>query len=119
MKNIYIPFLLFLLFCECNLNAQVIAKPEKKVENTKKVIFVYGSSDCHYCTDAKNILIENKIDFIFYDIDRDKDALHEMLEKLKTAKISTIGLGIPVIDNQGEIFSNNANFNDFLKKLIQ
>lgn len=115
MKKITFLFLLFFAFFQFNLNAQAIAKPEK----TKKVIIIYGSPDCHYCTDAKNILIENKIDFIFYDIDTDKVALNEMLAKLKAAKISTSGLGIPVIDKYGEIFSNNANFDDFLKKIIQ
>jgi len=115
MKKITFLFLLFFAFFQFNLNAQAIAKPEK----TKKAIIIYGSPDCHYCTDAKNILIENKIDFIFYDIDTDKVALNEMLAKLKAAKISTSGLGIPVIDKYGEIFSNNANFDDFLKKLIQ
>lgn len=119
MKNIVYLFLLFFAFFQFNLNAQTIVKPEKTNEKTKKVILIYGSPDCHYCTDAKNILIENKIDFIFYDIDTDKVALNEMLTKLKAAKISTSGLGIPVIDKYGEIFSNNANFDDFLKKLIQ
>ena len=119
MKKITYLLLFFFAFFQFNLNAQAEIKPEKKVETTKKVIFVYGSADCHYCTDAKNILIKNKIDFIFYDIDTDKVALNEMLTKLKAAKISTSGLGIPVIDKYGEIFSNNANFDDFLKKLIQ
>ena len=115
MKKISFLILLFFAFFQFNLNAQIIAKPEK----SKKVIIIYGSPDCHYCTDTKNILIENKIDFIFYDIDTDKVALNEMIAKLKAAKISTSGLGIPVIDKYGEIFSNNANFDDFLKKLIQ
>jgi glutaredoxin 3 len=115
MKKITFLFILFFAFFQSNLNAQIIANPEK----SKKVIIIYGSPDCHYCTDTKNILIENKIDFIFYDIDTDKVALNEMLAKLKAAKISTTGLGIPVIDKYGEIFSNNANFDDFLKKLIQ
>jgi glutaredoxin 3 len=119
MKKITYLFLFFFAFFQFNLNAQAITKPEKFVEKTKKVIIIYGSPDCHYCTDTKNILIENKIDFIFYDIDTDKVALNEMLAKLKAAKISTSGLGIPVIDKYGEIFSNNANFDDFLKKLIQ
>jgi glutaredoxin len=115
MKKITFLLLLFLGLFQYNLNAQTIAKPEK----TKKIILVYGSPDCHYCTDAKNILIENKIDFIFYDIDTDKVALNEMLAKVKKANISTSNLGIPVIVKYGEIFSNNANFDDFLKKLIQ
>lgn len=119
MKKIICLYLLFFGLYQFNLNAQTTSNQEKLVEKAKKVIFIYGSPDCHYCTDAKNLLIENKIDFIFYDIDNDKVALNEMLSKLKAAKISSSGLGIPVIDKYGEIFSNNANFNDFLKKLIQ
>ena len=41
------------------------------------------------------------------------------LEQPKKANISLNNLGIPVIDKYGEIFTNNANFDDFLKKLIQ
>ncbi|MBP6759606.1 MAG: glutaredoxin family protein [Flavobacterium sp.] len=119
MKKITYLLLLFFALFQYNLNAQTNAKPEKKDEKAKKAILIYGSPDCHYCTDAKNLLTENKIDFIFYDIDTDKVALNEMLAKLKKANISTNNLGIPVIDKYGEIFSNNANFDDFLKKLIQ
>jgi glutaredoxin len=114
MKKITYLFFLFFIFFQFNLNAQAIAKPEK----TKNIIIIYGSPDCHYCTDTKNILIENKIDFIFYDIDTDKVALNEMIAKLKAAKISTSELGIPVIDKYGELFSNNTTFDDFIKKLI-
>lgn len=118
MKIVLTLFLLCFSLLHTNLFAQTEIHPEKKVETTKKVIFVYGSSNCHYCTDAKNILIENKIDFIFYDIDTDKVALNEMLTKLRKANISTNNLGIPVIDKYGELFSNNTTFDDFIKKLI-
>jgi glutaredoxin 3 len=117
-KTAYLFLLVFAVF-QYNMNAQAVAKPEKMDEKRKKVIIIYGSQDCHYCIDAKNILIENKIDFAFCDIDTDKVALNEMLAKLRMANISTNNLGIPVIDKYGEIFSNNANFDDFLKKLIQ
>lgn len=103
---------------QINLNAQAIAEPDKLIEKAKKVILIYGSPDCHYCIETKNILIENKIDFIFYDIDTDKAALNEMLVKLRKANINTTNLGIPVVDKYGELFSNNASFDDFLKKLI-
>jgi glutaredoxin 3 len=119
MKKIFFILLLFLGIFQYNLNAQTVVKQKKQLEKTKKVILIYGSSDCHYCIDAKNLLVKNKIDFIFYDIYTNKVALNEMLAKLKAAKISTTGLGIPVIDKYGEIFSNSANFDDFLKKLIQ
>ena len=118
MKKITYLFLMLFAFFQFNLNAQAIAKPEKLDEKTKKVIFIYGSPDCHYCTDTKNILIENNIDFIFYDIDTNKVALDEMLAKLRKANISTNNLGIPVIDKYGELFSNNTTFDDFIKKLI-
>jgi glutaredoxin 3 len=119
MKNSTYLLLLFISFFQFNLNAQSVVTLEKKVEVTKKVILIYGSPDCHYCTAAKNSLIENKIDFVFYDIDTDKTALNEMLAKLRKANISSANLGIPVIDKYGELFSNNTNFDDFLKKLIQ
>nr|WP_315251751.1 glutaredoxin family protein [uncultured Flavobacterium sp.] len=118
MKKIAYLFLLFFTLFQINLNAQDIAGPEKLNEKAKKVILIYGSADCHYCIETKNILIENKIDFIFYDIDTDKAALNEMLAKLKNAKISTNNLGIPVADKHGELFSNNTIFDDFIKKLI-
>jgi glutaredoxin 3 len=118
MKRITYLFLLFFSLFQFNLNAQAIAKAEKLDQETKKVILIYGSPDCHYCIDTKNILIENKIDFIFYDIDTDKAALNEMLAKLRKANINTNNLGIPVIDKYGEVFSNNTAFDDFIKKLI-
>nr|WP_315199787.1 glutaredoxin family protein [uncultured Flavobacterium sp.] len=118
MKKIVYLFLLFFTLFQINLNAQVIAEPENLNEKAKKVILIYGSPDCHYCIKTKNILIENKIDFIFYDIDTDKVALNEMLVKLRKANINTSNLGIPVVDKYGELFSNNAAFDDFIKKLI-
>lgn len=96
-----------------NVNAQSNSKTEHKV------IYVYGSPDCHYCIKAKELLSENKIPFIFKDIDNDKVALAEMLTKLKAANLSTHNLGIPVIDKYGVLFSNDGDFDDFLKKLIQ
>lgn len=107
------------MISQYNLSAQAIVKSEKNIEKIKKPIFIYGSSDCHFCIATKQKLIENKIDFVFYDIDTDKLALSEMLSKLKNANISTNNLGIPVIDKYGEIFTNNADFNDFLIKIVK
>ncbi len=86
-------------------------------ETLKKVMIVYGSDECHHCIDTKAYLKKNNIDFIFFDIDKNADALKEMLSKLKNAGISTSNLGIPVIDKQGLIFTNNGVFEEFLKKL--
>jgi glutaredoxin 3 len=118
MKKIVYLFLLFFTLFQFNLKAQAISKQGKLDEKTKKAILIYGSPDCHYCIETKNILIKNKIDFIFYDIDTDKAALNEMLAKLRKANINTNNLGIPVIDKYGEIFSNNTAFDDFIKQLI-
>ncbi len=109
----------FILGCQ----AQTIKKTTSTIVAAtqtvnKKLLIVYGSPDCHHCTDTKKFLTDNKINFVFCDIDHDKTAVQEMLSKLKAAKISTQGLGIPVIDKNGQIFQNNGNFDDFLKKLI-
>ena len=111
-------FIIVLFVLHGNANAQTNPKSEPVVEKTKTII-LYGSPDCHYCIASKNLLIEHKIPFVFFDIDANKEALNEMLAKLKKANISLNNLGIPVIDKYGEIFTNNSNFDDFLKKLIQ
>jgi glutaredoxin 3 len=40
-----------------------------------------------------------------------------MLDKLKKANISLSNVEIPVIDNNGDVFTNTPNFQDFLDKL--
>ena len=119
MKNSLYLLVFFISCFQFNLRAQEPIKLQNKDSIIKKTIIIYGSPDCHYCTIAKNSLIENKVDFIFYDIDTDKEALNEMLAKLRKANISVSNLGIPVIDKYGELFSNNTNFEDFLKRLKQ
>ncbi|MCF6128433.1 glutaredoxin family protein [Flavobacterium sp. AS60] len=114
-KSVALLFFL-MLFVSHNLSAQenqtkTITKAEKPV------MIVYGSDECHHCTDTKKYLKENNIEFVFYDIDKNQEALKEMLFKLKKAKISTNNLSIPVIDKQGVVFTNNIPFEDFLKKL--
>ena len=109
--------LFFLMFC---LGQQLSAQenqPKATSASEKKVMIVYGSDECHHCTDTKKYLKEHHIEFIFYDIDKNPEALKEMLFKLKTANISTNNLSIPVIDKQGVIFTNNIPFEEFLKKL--
>lgn len=86
-------------------------------EVSKKTIIIYGSDECHHCTDTKAFLKEKKIDFVFYDIDKNPSALQEMLAKLRKANMSTSNLGIPVVDKNGVLFSNNVDFQEFLKKL--
>jgi glutaredoxin len=88
-----------------------------ETKQEKPVLIIYGSEDCHYCINTKKYLKENNIEFVFFDIDKNPDALKEMLFKLKNAGISTSNLGIPVIDKQGTIFTNNGSFDEFLNKL--
>lgn len=86
-------------------------------ELNKKPVIVYGSDECHHCTDTKAFLKKNNIDFVFFDIDKNPEALKEMLTKLKNASISTSNLGIPVVDKQGLLYTNNGIFEEFLEKL--
>ena len=109
--------LLFLMLC---LGQQLSAQQNQSKTTPapeKKVMIVYGSDECHHCTDTKKYLKENNIEFVFYDIDKNQEALKEMLSKLKNANISLNNLSIPVIDKQGVIFTNDIPFEEFLKKL--
>lgn len=108
MKKILLLLFFFTAFIPSQLHAQEISK---------KAIIIYGSDDCHHCIDTKAYLKKNNIEFVFFDIDKNAVALKEMLAKLKNAGISTSNLGIPVIDKQGFIFTNNGVFEEFLKKL--
>ncbi len=116
MKKSVCLLFFFMVFFNANVLAQQNqTKAETKPE--KAVMIVYGSDECHHCTDTKKYLKENNIEFLFYDIDKSQDALKEMLFKLKKANISTNNLSIPVIDKQGVIFTNDIPFEEFLKKL--
>jgi glutaredoxin len=116
MKNLTAVLLFLLLGFGQLMSAQ--EHPSKSTPvSEKKVMIVYGSDECHHCTDTKKYLKENNIDFVFFDIDKNQEALKEMLFKLKKANISTNNLSIPVIDKQGVIFTNNIPFEEFLKKL--
>jgi glutaredoxin 3 len=97
--------------------SQDIITASKTISNEKKVLLVYGSGECHHCIATKEYLEKNKIPFEFFDIDKNPEALKEMLTKLRAAHISTNNLQIPVIDKQGEIFTNSEDFEGFLKKL--
>lgn len=110
MKKIGILFFLLFGFINNSLYAQ-----EGLI--LKKTIIIYGSDECHHCIETKAFLKEKKIEFVFYDIDKNPVALQEMLLKLRQANISTSNLGIPVVDKNGKLFSNVGDFQEFLKKL--
>ncbi len=96
---------------------ELIGQEIQKKTTEQKTIIVYGSDECHHCIETKAFLKEKKIDFIFYDIDKNPEALKEVLIKLKNANISTSNLGIPVVDKYGVLYTNNGDFQEFLKKL--
>lgn len=115
MKAFYTLLFVFTFLFQYNGNAQtVVAK-----KDTKKIIIIYGSPDCHYCTDLKESLSKKQMAFVFFDIDKDQVALNQMLTKLKNANISTNNLQIPVVDKYGQIYVNNADFKDFITKITE
>jgi arsenate reductase-like glutaredoxin family protein len=97
---------IFILFITINCST-------KKAEK----VIVYGSKDCHFCIKTITYLKKNNIEIIFHDIDRDKNALNEMLDKLTKANIDISNIGIPVIDKEGKIYTNNGDFKKFLIKI--
>lgn len=107
-----ISYLILLIFGMFSANAQ-----QNKTKPVINKVIIYGSDDCHHCTDTKAFLTQNKISFEFFDIDKNPEALKEMLLKLKKANISTQNLGIPVVDKNGVIFTNTGVFEDFLQKI--
>ena len=113
MKNLA----LLIFFFIATFNGALVAQEIQNKTTEKAALIVYGSDDCHHCINTKKYLTEMNIPFVFYDIDKNHEALQEMLGKLKKAGISTSNLGIPVIDKQGVVFTNVGVFEDFLKKL--
>ncbi len=110
MKKII--YLLFLIFGFFSANAQ-----QKNTKPVVNKVIIYGSDECHHCIDTKAFLTQNNFSFEFFDIDKNPEALKEMLTKLRNAKISTQNLGIPVVDKNGVIYMNNGVFEEFLQKL--
>ena len=112
MKHLKVIFIaIMILSCKA-----VFAQDQVPLKNNTEII-IYGSDQCHHCIDTKAYLKEKNIEFVFHDIDKDMEALKEMLDKLKKANISSSNLVIPVVDKKGEIIINNGDFQDFLIKL--
>lgn len=109
-----IQLIVFILFLG---SYNVVWAQSSETNSEKKALIIYGSDDCHHCIDTKAFLKKNNIEFVFYDIDKNPEALQEMLVKVRSKNISTSNLGIPVVDKDGELFSNNGNFDEFLLKL--
>jgi glutaredoxin 3 len=107
-----ISYLILLIFGMFSANAQ-----QKNTSPVVNKVIIYGSDECHHCADTKVFLKQNNISFEFFDIDKNPEALKEMLLKLKKANINTQNLGIPVVDKNGVIYTNNGVFEEFLQKL--
>ncbi len=91
-------FFLFFGLYSCDLDANK-GKSIKQVS----VITVYGSANCMHCVKMKKWLDENNIDYTFFDVNSDREARTEMLNKVKKAKIKGRVL-YPVVDIDGRIF---------------
>ena len=112
----YLSFLLLFLL-SINTSAQVSKSKHVSKESTK--LIVYGSDTCHFCIDTKAYLKEHKIEFVYFDVDVNMSKQNEMISKLTHAKIDISQLSLPVIDKGGEVFTNNTDFESFLKRIIQ
>lgn len=106
-------YLLLFLFYSYPAFSQEIKANE--IKNSKMII--YGSDTCHYCVDTKKYADEQNLKFVYFDIDKDEKALNEMLIKLRKNNISTANLNLPVVDKNGLVFTNEVDFDAFLKKL--
>ena len=96
-----------------NLKADEIAS-----QQNSKPIIVYGSDTCHYCIDTKSFLKENKINFIYYDVDVNLTKQREMLIKVQKSGMSVDNLSLPVIHKNDTLFMNTEDFDVFLERLI-
>ncbi|HMA69111.1 MAG TPA: glutaredoxin domain-containing protein [Candidatus Mcinerneyibacterium sp.] len=59
-------------------------------------VIVYSTPSCPYCNMAKQYFKENDVDFVDYDVSKDREKAKEMINKSGQQ-------GVPVIDIDGEI----------------
>jgi glutaredoxin 3 len=57
---------------------------------------VYSTPTCPHCVRLKQFLVENKVDFINYDVSADRDKANEVIERSGQ-------MGVPVIDIDGQL----------------
>ena len=106
-------FLLLFLFT----TALAFSQTETSTQQETQLI-VYGIDDCHYCHDSRALLDKNKVEYIFYDVDKNIAKRKEMIEGLKAASVDLKNLNIPVIKKSGKYLINDGDFDQFLEKLI-
>jgi glutaredoxin-like YruB-family protein len=73
-------------------------------------IIVYSTENCPFCVDAKDFLKKNKIAFKDINVNKDRKAAREMIQKSGQT-------GVPVIDVDGEIIIGFDQ--DKLKKALK
>ena len=86
--------------------------------DTKIQLIVYGVDDCHYCHDSRALLDENKIEYIFFDVDKNIEKRQEMIQGLREAAIDLKNLNMPVVKKSGKYLINDGDFDKFLEQLI-
>lgn len=106
----------FLILVTILTNSVLINNLETSTQ-TNQTLLVYGSDTCHYCLDTKAYLKKRNIEYVYYDVDENLEQQKEMIIKLKKANISLSNLSLPVIDNNGNVFINEGDFQEFLKRL--
>ena len=116
MKKIAITIFFLIAIFQCDVFAQN-TNTSVETKKEKSMLILYGSDVCDHCIATQKYLKDNNIEFKFYDIDKNPEALKEMLTKLRNAKMSTNNLGIPVVDKDGVLFTNVGIFEEFLEKL--
>jgi glutaredoxin 3 len=76
------------------------------MEGKKPEILVYSTPDCPYCSLAKTYLKGRGLDFIDYDVSKDKEKAREMVMKTQQG-------GVPVLQINGRLIIG------FDRKLIE
>lgn len=76
-------------------------------DNKINPILLYGTSDCHLCDEAMNILQNNHIAFEFIDITHDNNLVEQL------------GWFIPVIKYQTLLIKSPIQWSEVLPKLKQ
>jgi glutaredoxin-like YruB-family protein len=78
-------------------NGTSILNHKISIFDMKKVI-VYSTESCMFCVDAKEFLKKHKIPFKDINVNKDRKAAAEMIQKSGQT-------GVPVIDVDGEIIT--------------
>lgn len=68
------------------------------------MVKVYSTPTCPWCNRVKDYLRENNVDFVDYDVSRDREMAIEMVTKSNQR-------GVPVLDIQGNIIIGFDQYN--------